>query len=139
MGWWIALGMVTGFCITHARRLPALKLAFNAAQYGLSITAGVAVTIALGGSLPAAAAGLAVYALMNHLLVAVPVSLTTGTPYLRVLSTTGSLGVVHQAGNISVGLLAGWLWINEPLGLLGLVVPIVIYQQRETRDLAGGR
>jgi hypothetical protein len=136
-GWWIALGMVTGFCITHARRLAALKLAYNGAQYGLSITAGVAVTIALGGSLPADAAGLAVYALLNHFLVAIPVSLTTGTSYLRVLSTTGSLGVVHQAGNISIGLLAGWLSINQPLGLLGLVAPIGLlwwsYQQQTRR------
>jgi hypothetical protein len=136
-GWWIALGMVLGFCLSNARRSEGLKLAFNGAQYGLSVTAGVGVTLLLGGGLPAAAAGLLVYAVLNHLLVGIPVSLASGTPYLRVISATGSLGIVHQAGNISVGLLAGWLSINAPLGLLGLVVPIGLlwwsYQQQTRR------
>ena len=136
-GWWIALGMAAGFSLAFARRLATLKLAFNSAQYGFGITAGVGVTIALGGSLPAATAGLVVYALLNLLLVAIPVSLTTGTSYLRVLSKTGSLGLVHQAANISVGVLAGWLTLYEPIGLLGLVVPIGLlwwsYQQQTRR------
>jgi hypothetical protein len=136
-GWWISLGMVIGFCLSNARRSEALKLVFNGAQYGMSVTVGVAVTLALGSSLPAAAVGLLVYAVLNHLLVGIPVSMASGTPYLRVISATGSLGIVHQAGNISVGLLAGWLSINAPTGLIGLVVPIGLlwwsYQQQTRR------
>jgi hypothetical protein len=136
-GAWIPVGMVFGFVLAHSRRLSPLKLAFNLSQYGLSVAAGVAVTLAVGGGVAAAGLGLVAYAVLNHLLVGIPVSLATGEPYTKVLSATCSLGVIHQAGNISVGLLAGWLALNAPTGLLGLVVPLGLlwwsYQQQARR------
>jgi hypothetical protein len=139
-GWWIALGLVVGLNLANlsrSRRSPTLKLLFNNAQLALIVIAGVAVTLTLGSGLLAAAVGLIVYAVLNHLLVGIPVSLTSGESYLKVISATGTLGVVHQAGNISVGLLAGWLLTDAPLGLLGLVVPIGMlwwsYQQQTRR------
>lgn len=136
-GAWIPLGIVAGVSLAQARRLPGLKLAFNAAQYGLAVAAGVGVTLLLGGGLPAAIIGLGTYAALNHVLVGIPVSMVSGQPYYRVLLASGSLGVIHQAGNISVGLLAGWLAIHAPLGLLSLVVPVGLlwwsYQQQTRR------
>lgn len=123
-GAWIPLGMVLGFGLAHSRRLSRLKLTFNGSQYGLSVATGVAVTLAAGGGVAAAALGLVAYAVLNHLLVGIPVSLASGESYTKLILATGSLGVIHQAGNISVGLLAGWLALNAPLGLLGLVVPL---------------
>lgn len=136
-GAWIPLGMVLGFVLAHSRRLPPLKLAFNCSQYGLSVAAGVAVTLAAGGGVTAAALGLVAYAVLNHLLVGIPVSLASGESYTKVILATGSLGVIHQAGNVSVGLLAGWLALNAPMGLLALVVPLGLlwwsYQQQTRR------
>jgi hypothetical protein len=136
-GAWIPVGIVVGVSLAQARRLPALKLAFNAAQYGLAVAAGVGVTLLLGGGMLAAVIGLATYAALNHVLVGIPVSMVSGQPYYRVLLASGSLGVIHQAGNVSVGLLAGWLAIHAPLGLLCLVVPVGLlwwsYQQQTRR------
>ncbi len=71
-------------------RRPVIKISFNAAQFTLALAAGGAVYVAAGGGheinargLPAFIAGAAVFALLNHLLVSVAVSLAEGTP-LRV-------------------------------------------------------
>ena len=68
-------------------RKPVIKISFNAAQFTLALAAGGAVYVAAGGGheitargLPALVAGAAVFALLNHLLVSVAVSLAEGTP-----------------------------------------------------------
>jgi len=81
--------------------------------------------------------GLATYAVINHLVVAIPVAVTSDVSYRRVLVAMGPIAIIHTAGNASVGLLAGWLAVNSPIGLLGLVVPIGLlwwsYEQQTRR------
>jgi signal transduction histidine kinase len=67
-------------------RKQAVKIVFNAAQAVLALGAGGAVYIAAGGTgtitargLPAFVAGAAVFALLNHVLVSIVVSLAEGT------------------------------------------------------------
>jgi signal transduction histidine kinase len=71
-------------------RKPVVKIAFNASQYVLALTAASAVYTAAGGTfgiasgvtsreLPAFLAGAVVFALVNHLLVATVVALAAGT------------------------------------------------------------
>ena len=136
-GAWIPVAVAVGVGLSHARKLPQLKLSFNIAQYFFNASIGVAVAVWVGGGLPGAYAGLAVFALGNHLVVALPVALTTGMRYDRVLLSAGPLGIIYMAGNASVGLLAGWLCLNAPWGLLGLVVPLGLlwwsFQQQALR------
>jgi hypothetical protein len=84
-----------------------------------------------------ACAGLAAFAVLNHVVVAIPIAATTGVRYRRMLLTIGPLGILHNAGNASVGLLAGWLVVHAPVGLVGLVVPVGMlwwsYQQQTRR------
>ncbi|HEX6755548.1 MAG TPA: hypothetical protein VF109_06345 [Mycobacteriales bacterium] len=135
-GSWIAVAAPLGYAVATVGRRPWAKLSFNLAQEFFAVAAGVLVTQALGG-IGGAVAGLATFALLNHLVVAIPIAATSQVNYWRVLVAIGPLGIVHNAGNISVGVLAGWLATNSPLGLLGLVVPIGLlwwsYQQQTRR------
>jgi hypothetical protein len=135
-GAWIALAIPLGWLIAKAGRRPWVKLSFNLAVQLCSAAAGVLVTQLIGGPL-GACLGLAVYAVVSHIAVAVPIAATSQLGYGRVLLTMGPLGIVHTAGNASVGLLAGWLAVNAPLGLLGLIVPVGLlwwsYQQQTRR------
>lgn len=136
-GAWIVPGMLLGYFAMYVRRLPPVKLRFNVATTGLAVAAGAAVTVQLHGGIAAACAGLAAFAVANPLLVTVAVAATSGERYHRVLGTMGGLGTIHSAGNASVGLLAAWLALHAPLGLLGLVVPLALlwwsYDQQAKR------
>jgi hypothetical protein len=124
-GGWIPLGAVIGGALLKVRRVPWSKLSFNLAQQHLCATAAaVLVTEVTGGGIAGAALGIATFAVSNYLMVAVPLSATSGVPYGKVLVTLGPLALLHNAGNASVGLLAAWLVVHEPIGLLGLVVPL---------------
>jgi len=122
-GAWIAVAYVLGIGLVQART-EWVKLRFNLAMFSFSAAAGVLVTQAIGGGLVAASLGLLTIHALNHLLVSVPVALTTGQSYGRVMIYSGPLGLIHFAGTASLGLLGAWLARNAPTGLLGLVVPL---------------
>jgi len=137
-GLWVVLAFTFGYALGKvSRRQPWMKLSHNVAQQSCAAAAAVLVTQLAGGGLPGAGAGLAAFALVNQLAVAIPISATSGVPYRRVLLAIGPLGLIHNAGNASVGLLAAWLVVHAPVGLLGLVVPIGMlwwsYQQQTRR------
>ena len=84
----VALGLGSVVADLVRRKTP-VKIVFNAAQWAIALTAGGAVTFALGGRPPigvddlaAFAAGGAVFLLVNHVLVGVVVSLAAGTPII---------------------------------------------------------
>jgi hypothetical protein len=91
----------------------------------------------LGGTVLAACVGLLVFAATNALIVAVPISVTSDMSYLRVLEKLTPLGIVQAIGNLSIGVLAGWFLLNQPWGLLALVMPVALlwwsYQQQSRR------
>lgn len=122
-GAWIAVAYVLGVGLV-TMRTDWVKLRFNLSMIALSAATGALVAQSLGGGLIGASAGLLAMHLTNHLLVSVPVALTTGQSYGRVLVYSGTLGLIHFAGTASLGLLGAWLALNAPLGLLGLVVPL---------------
>lgn len=136
-GGWVAVAAVVGYALAKSRRLPWMKLSYNLAAHGFTVAAGVLVTEVAGGGVVGACAGLAAYSVLNFLVVAIPIAATSGTPYPRVLAAIGPLGAIHNAGNASVGLLAAWLVVHAPWGLLGLVVPVGLlwwsYQQQTRR------
>jgi hypothetical protein len=135
-GAWIPLAYVIGIGLAQLRT-DWLKLRFNLAMHAASVAAGALVTQSLGGGLAAACVGLLTVYGFNHLLVSVPVALTTGQSYGRILVFSGTLGLIHFAGTASLGLLGAWLALNAPMGLLGLVVPLGLlwwsYQEQTRR------
>jgi len=137
-GSWITVGAIAGYLVAKCRSGSWVKLSFNAAQQLLAISAGVLVAAQLGGGdIAGAIAGLATFAVLNSLVVAIPLAATSGVPYAQILTTIAPLGVVHNAGNASVGLLAGWMSVHAPWGLVGLAVPVAMlwssYQQQTRR------
>jgi hypothetical protein len=133
-GAWIAVAYVLGVAVVEAR-MGWVKLRFNLAMMALSAAASVLVTQELGGGVVAASAGLLTFYVINQLLVSVPVALTTHEPYRRVL-VLSMLSFIHYAGTASLGLLAAWLAVYAPAGLLGLVVPLGLLwwsHQQQTR------
>ena len=135
-GAWLPIAYVIGVGLAQAKT-SWFKLRFNLAMHWVSVAAGVLVTLAFGGGLLAACAGLLTIYAINHLLVSVPVALTTHQSYGRVLTLSGPLGMIHFAGTASLGLLGAWLAVNAPAGLLGLIVPLGLlwwsYRQQTQR------
>jgi hypothetical protein len=123
-GAWIAIAAPLGYLVVHLGRRPWAKMSFNMALEFFAVSAGVVVVQSVGGGIAGAVAGVAAFALLNHLVVAVPISATSGAKYVDVLLAMGPLAVLNSGGNLSVGVLAGWLWVAQPLALLGLIVPI---------------
>lgn len=123
-GWWIVLS-VAGYAFAH-RRMSRLKLFYNVSNQLFSQAVGVAVTLAVGHGLWGAVAGLAAYSAINYSLVILVIWLASGTTLRRVLSDMAVLGVLGNTGNISIGVLAGWMAAVSPLALFGLAVPIIV-------------
>lgn len=136
-GGWIAVGAAVGFAIARARRTSWSKLSFNIALEFFAVLLGVVAVEALGGSVIATCVALTVFTAANVLLVAIPISVTSELSYPRVLERIIPLAIVQAAGNLSLGVLAGWFLLNEPWGLVALVVPVGLlwwsYQQQSRR------
>jgi hypothetical protein len=69
---------------------------------------------------------MATWWLTNQVMSAVPLSIVGGESFHRMVIEDAPLQVVHAAGTTSIGLLAAWLMIHAPFGLLGLLVPVVL-------------
>jgi hypothetical protein len=123
-GTWLAVSFAVGFALARARRLTMTKLAFNVAVFLLAGVVAVTVMTTLGSGIPAAAVGVLTFFVVNYSLVALAISTASGRPLLAVLRDSVFLNVVHEGGNASVGLLGAWLAVHQPMGLLGLVVPV---------------
>lgn len=138
-GSWAVLAVaVGGLLAQRIRRQPGIKLAFNVTLFSASTAAGAWVAVALGGDVAAACAGLAVFWIVNTGLVAVPIGLMTAQRWPVVVWQSMSLSTLQESGTSSIGLLAAWLAVNAPVGLLGLVVPVVLlfvsYEEQSARS-----
>ena len=142
-GSWSVAAVVIGVATAQTlRHQPRLKLEFNVAQFALATAAGTAIAGLAGGGIVGAVAGMAMFFVVNHTLVGVAVSLTSRRRLLPLLASSAPLSAVHTAGNSSIGLLAAFLAMTAPLGLLGLLVPLALlwssYDQ-QTRRTAEAR
>jgi hypothetical protein len=142
-GGWTVGAVVVGVLVAQtARRQPRLKVWFNVAQFAVSTAVAAAFAHWIGGGLLGACAGMGWFWLLNHALVAGAVAITSGRRLRGLLWASAPMSALHTAGNTSVGLLAAWLTLNAPLGLLGLLVPMVLlwfsYDQ-QTRRAAEAR
>ena len=138
-GGWVVAAVALG--VAAAQRLraqPLLNLQFNTAQFAASAAAGVLVSLAAGGGVVGACAGLAAFWALNYTLVAVVVSITSAQPLRTLILSSALLSGLHTAGNSSIGLLSAFLAREAPSGLLGVVVPLALlwtsYDQEARRS-----
>ena len=126
----LALAVVAGVLagqVLHRRR--PVKIAFNAGQLVLGITAALGVFAALG-SPPAdepagwlaVAVAMAAFLAVNTVTVGAIIAVAERRPFRQVaLATTG---VLQWLGNVAVGILGALVWIAEPRALPLLLVPL---------------
>jgi hypothetical protein len=123
-GAWLVPATALGMVLAIVRDGNWLKVEYNATQFGFSAAAGSLVSAAFGNGILGAAFGVFAFWLVSYLAVALVISLTGLGGRLRdIFDVSGALSLVNAAGNASMGLLAAWLTLNAPLGLLALIVP----------------
>jgi hypothetical protein len=122
--WTVAVVALGVLAAQVYRRRPRLKVEFNVAQFAASTAAASAGAVAVGGGVPGALVGMGAFWLVNYVAVAVVISITTHQRLRAVLGSAGPLNLLSSTGNTSIGLLAAWLALNAPFGLLALVVPL---------------
>ncbi len=142
-GAWIVLAVFVGVLIAQvSRRQPRLKVGFNLAQFACATSAAAAMSVWNGEGILGASAGMGVFWLLNHLLVAAAIASTSQRKLPELLWDSAPMSALHTAGNTSVGILAAWLVLNAPLGLCGLLAPMFLlwfsYDQ-QTRRAAEAR
>lgn len=138
-GAWTVVGVTLGMAVAQrVRRQPPIKLQFNVAQFAAGMALGELVAARAGSPMLGACAGLAVFWAVNHVLVAIAVSVMSDRPLPTLLLSSAPLTALNTAGNSSVGLLAAHLALSWPVGLLGLLVPLAMlwasYDQEARRS-----
>ena len=138
-GSWSTLAVLIGVMVAQfALKRPLLKKQFNIAMFCAATALGSLLAGAVGGGIVGAICGIGIFFVVNHSLVAVAVSLTSRRRLLPLLVSSAPLSAVHMAGNSSIGLLAAFLAMTAPLGLLGLMVPLALlwssYDQQTRRS-----
>ena len=123
-------GMAGGQLI---RRRPAVKIAFNTGMYALAATGASLVYDALNGSRletvqswVAAVAGMSVFYLLNHTMLATVVSLFEKTNMLSILRQGAAIGATVSIGSTSLGILTHYLATTQPEALALLPVPFAL-------------
>jgi hypothetical protein len=124
---WAVLAVVLGVTVAQLiRRVEALKMQFNVAQFAAATALGAGFADVVGGGIWGAIGGMGVFWLANNLLIACAVSIMTGQKLLALLWASAPLAAVNSVGTSGLGVLAAWLAINAPFGLLALVIPLLL-------------
>jgi hypothetical protein len=144
LGSWSVPAVTIGVCIAMlVHRTSLIKIEFNVAQFALSVAVGAWVASALGGGVLGAGLGTAAFWLVNNLCVAGIVWATSEDAKLSdIIDISFAVALVNAAANASLGLLAAWLSLNAPYGLLALVVPcalIWVTYDQQTRQANAAR
>jgi len=126
----LSLALVVGVVAGQAVQVwDLVKVAFNAGQFVLGITAAISV-YHLFGAPPvtepmgwlAAATAMAAFQAVNTVLMAAVISLIEREPFWRVALVP--TGVLHWIGNVAIGILGALLWTVAPTGLPLLLIPL---------------
>jgi PAS domain S-box-containing protein len=134
----LTVGVFLGTLVGHAfRRWSWFKVAFNACQFVVAITAaelvyqlfqrmfGFSTSFSLM-TWVACVIAMSCYLAINELAVAMIISKIEGISVRKVVMLPGGLNLLHAAGNLTVGMLAALVWRTGPVGLPLLVAPIVL-------------
>jgi hypothetical protein len=108
------------------RRQERLKTEFNVGQFVAGTAFGAWFAHGVGGGVIGAVGGMAIFLVVNNVLVAWAMSIMSAQRVWSLLWASAPLAAIHSSGTSSIGLLAAWLAQNAPLGLFGLVVPLFL-------------
>ena len=126
----LSLALVVGVVAGQSIQVwDLVKVAFNAGQFVVGITAAIGV-YHLFGTPPvtepigwlAAATAMAAFQAVNTVLMAAVISLIEREPFWRVALVP--TGVLHWIGNLAIGILGALLWAVAPTGLPLLLIPL---------------
>ncbi len=124
---WTVVAVACGVLVAQLlRRQEALKVVFNVAQFAAATALGAGFAVLVGGGISGAIGGMAIFWLVNNVLIAFAVSIMTGQRLRTLLWASAPLAAVHSVGTSGLGILGGWLALNAPLGLLALIVPLLL-------------
>ncbi len=114
------------------RRRPVLKTAFNAGMYAVCAT-GAALVFRLstgpafhGEGWLGALLGMATFFALNQLVVATMVAFAEGQRVRDVVRLTRALMAMVWAGNVSLGILAHFLYVRQPATVGLLAIPLLL-------------
>jgi hypothetical protein len=119
----VAIGVMAAQLSRHQERL---KVEFNVAQFAAATSLGASFAHLVGGGVPGAICGMGIFWLVNNLMIACAMSMMTGQKFRSLLWASAPLASIHSVGTAGIGILAAWLLVNAPLGLLALVVPLLL-------------
>jgi hypothetical protein len=127
-GSWVVVAITAGvFIAMRAQRMSPLKMEFNTASFAAAAAVGCWVSTSAGNGVFGASLGVGAFWLVTYLAVVVIIWLTGGATRLTdIFNISGVLSAFNAAANASMGLLAAWLTLNAPIGLLALVVPCAL-------------
>src|SRR5690348_9249207 len=126
-GSWIIVPAVVGLVpMLVINKSSVLKIQHNVAQYIVATAVASFVVTALGATIPACIVGMAAWWVASQVMSAIPLSIVGGESFRKMLFEDAALQSVHAGGTTSIGLLAAWLLVHAPFGLLGLLVPVVL-------------
>ncbi|HTR69830.1 MAG TPA: hypothetical protein VMH41_06325 [Mycobacteriales bacterium] len=108
------------------RRQDRVKVEFNVAQFTAATALGAGFALLVGGGVPGAIGGMAVFWLINNLLIALAMAIMTKQRFWTLLWASAPLASIHSVGTSGIGILAAWLAVTAPIGLLALVVPMLL-------------
>jgi hypothetical protein len=124
---WTILAVAAGVLFAQlVRHQEQLKVEFNVAQFAAATALGASFAHLVGGGVPGAISGMGVFWLINNLMIASAMSIMTKQKFRSLLWASAPLASVHSVGTSGIGILAAWLVINGPLGLLALIVPLLL-------------
>ncbi len=137
-GGWSVLGVGLGVLVSQViHSQPRRKREFDVARAVLATAAAQAVVGLLGGGIAAAAAGMLVFWLLTHSLIALAVRITSRRPFGSLVLSGAFRSAGQSAANTSLGLLAAVLWVDAPWGLGALIALVALlcasYDQQTSR------
>jgi hypothetical protein len=124
---WTVLAVAAGVLFAQLiRHQEPLKVHFNVAQFTAATALGAGFAFLVGGGVPGAIGGMGIFWLVNNLLIAAAMSIMSEQKLRSLLWASAPLASIHSVGTSGIGILAAWLAVNAPLGLLALVVPMLL-------------
>lgn len=136
---WVVLVLVAAVVLAQVhRRLPAYKLAFNAAQFALATAVACVVAQVVTGD-TGTLLGIAAFVVVNDGLVRSVLAVATGQQLGRPLAGASWAWVLHVAAISSIALLASHIFERDPAMLPAFAAPAVLIlwsQEQSTRRRA---
>ncbi len=124
---WTVLAVTVGVLAAQLiRRQEPLKVLFNVSQFAAATALGAGFAVLVGAGVPGAIGGMGVFWLVNNLMIASAMSVMTDQGFRSLLWASAPLASIHSVGTSGIGILAAWLAVNAPLGLLALVIPMLL-------------